>query len=348
MMMVVLGCDAHKKSHTIVAADEVGAQIGTVTVAATPEGHLRAVRWATQFTRRRWAIEDCRSLSRRLETDLLSAGEWVVRVPPKMMAGMRRSARTRGKSDPIDALATARAALRQPDLPLARLDGPARQIKLLVDYREGLVKERTGIQNRLRWRLHELEPGFDPPPGSLNRYKTLDHIDVLIADHTGLVATLAGREIARIREITREANQLECDITALVEEVAPTLLTLPGCGALTAAKLVGEAADITRFPNRNTYAMWAGTAPIPVWSANNKQFRLNRGGNRQTNAALHRIAITQTRMHPQAQAFIQKRISLGNTKRQARRSLKRRLSDVVYRIMIHDAQTLNNTQTLAA
>jgi len=103
-----------------------------------------------------------------------------VGVPPKLMAGVRRSARTRGKSDPIDALAVAGAALREPDLPVAKLDGPSRELRLLVDYRESLVKDRTAAQNRLRWRLHELEPGYDPPPGSLNRYQTLDECDQLL------------------------------------------------------------------------------------------------------------------------------------------------------------------------
>ncbi len=99
--MVVLGTDAHKRSHTVVAVDDVGAEIGSVTVAATPEGHLRLVKWAARWEQRRWAIEDCRQLSRRLEADPLTVGELVVRVPPKLMAGTRRSARTRGKSDPM-------------------------------------------------------------------------------------------------------------------------------------------------------------------------------------------------------------------------------------------------------
>ena len=110
--MVVLGTDAHKRSHTVVAADEAGVELGSITVAATPEGHLKLVKWVARWPERRWAIEDCRQLSRRLEADLLKVGELVVRVPPKMMAGVRRSARTRGKSDPIDALAVARAAPR--------------------------------------------------------------------------------------------------------------------------------------------------------------------------------------------------------------------------------------------
>lgn len=346
--MVVLGTDAHKRTHTVVAADQAGAELASITVAATPEGHLRAVKWAAGWDERKWAIEDCRHLSRRLEADLLAAGELVVRVPPKMMAGVRRSARTRGKSDPIDALAVARAALREPDLPVARLDGPSREVKLLVDYRESLVRERTAIQNRLRWRLHELEPGYDPPPSSLNRYRTLDEVEELLETHTGVVADLAGQEVSRIREITREANSLEREITTRVAEIVPSLLELAGCGPLTAAKLVGEAADITRFRNRNAYAMFAGTAPIPVWSSNNQRFRLNRGGNRQTNAALHRIAITQLRIHPPAQELIDKHINNGKTKREALRILKRRLTDVVYRTMIQDTQALQAAQPRAA
>jgi len=336
--MVVLGTDTHKRSHTVVAVDEAGAEIGSMTVAATPQGHLRLVKWAAKWPQRRWAIEDCRTLSRRLESDLLRAGELAVRVPPKLMAGARRSARTRGKSDPIDALAVARAALREPDLPVARLDGPSREIRLQVDYRESLIKDRTAAQNRLRWRLHELEPGYDPPPGSLNRYKTLDHIDQLLGAHTSMVATLGRREVTRIRELTREANQLERDVTHRVTQLVPSLLEIPGCGALSAAKLVGEAADITRFKSRDAYAMWAGTAPIPVWSANNQRFRLNRGGNRQTNAALHRIAITQLRIHPDAQAFIKRRLETGSTKREALRLLKRKLANVVYRTLLTDTQ----------
>jgi transposase len=111
--MITLGVDAHKRTHTIVAVDINGRQLATRTIAATSVGHLDGLRWAAELgSDRRWAIEDCRHLSRRLESDLLAAGEHVVRVPPKLMAHVRDSARTYGKSDPIDALAVARAALR--------------------------------------------------------------------------------------------------------------------------------------------------------------------------------------------------------------------------------------------
>jgi len=147
--VIVLGVDAHKRSHTVVAVDEVGRKLGERTVAATPEGHLEAARWAARWPDRRFALEDCRHVTRRLEADLLAAGEAVVRVPTRLMAGERRGGRERGKSDPIDALAVARAALREPGLPAAQLDGVARDVRPLVGHRDDLVAERSRLQNRL-------------------------------------------------------------------------------------------------------------------------------------------------------------------------------------------------------
>ena len=161
--MMVIGIDAHKHSHTAVTVDEMGRAGVTKTVGTTTQDHLRLLRWAVDLAEKRlWAIEDCRHLTRRLERDLIAAGESVVRVPPKLMAHVRDSARSFGKSDPIDALAVGRAALREPDLPIARLDGVERELRLLVDHREDLVAERTRIISRLRWHLHEIDPGWIP------------------------------------------------------------------------------------------------------------------------------------------------------------------------------------------
>ena len=331
--MVTLGVDAHKRSHTVVAADQQGRQLGQVTVQATSAGHLRALGWASQWPQRVWAIEDCRQLSRRLERDLLVAGEPVVRVPPKLMAGARRGARTRGKSDPIDALAVARAALREPGLPVARLDGPDRAVRLLVDHRDDLVAERTRAQNRLRWHLHELEPGWEPPARALDRAKVLDAVQQRLAAHDGVVAQLATELVGRCRALTAQIQELERQLKGLVAPLAASLLELGGCGTLTAAKLVGETAGITRFRSRAAFAMHNGTAPIPVWSSNQERHRLNRGGNRQLNAALHRIAVTQLRLGGAGRAYYQRRIAAGDTKTEAIRALRRRLSDEVYRRM---------------
>jgi transposase len=340
--MVVLGIDAHKRTHTVVAVDEAGRQLGVrVTQSTSTAAHLELVRWAGQFGReRRWAVEDCRHLSRRLEADLLAAGETISRVPPKLMAHCRDSARTYGKSDPIDALAVARAALREPGLPAARLDGPERELRLLVDHREDLVAERTRAICRLRWHLHELDPDWDPGPRTLTRKKTMAAVTGRLQTMTGLVARLAADLAARIAALTGDINALEREISGLVRHLAPSLLAVPGAGELTAAKIVAETADVRRFSSKDAYARHNGTAPLPVWSGNRTRHRLSRTGNRQLNCAIHRIAVTQMRCHPEAQAYLRSRIAAGNTKAEALRALKRRLSDVVHRSLLADGTTV--------
>jgi transposase len=338
--MVTLGVDAHKRTHTVVAVDDVGRQLGVrTTTGTTSDDHLALMRWAERFDgERRWAVEDCRHLSRRLEADLLRAGEVIVRVPPKLMAHARDAARTYGKSDPIDALAVARAALAHPDLPVARLDGPTRELRLLVDHREDLVAERTRCINRLRWHLHELDPAWDPPARSLARLVHLDAVATRLTTLDGPVARIAGEIVAHARQLTVRETELEREITVLARQLAPNLLRLVGVGPLTAAKIVAETADVTRFKSKDAYARHNGTAPLPVWSGNRERHRLSRTGNRQINAAIHRIAITQMRCHPDARAYLDRRLANHNTKTEALRALKRRLSDVVYRQLLADAQ----------
>jgi transposase len=337
--MVTIGVDTHKRWHTAVVVDEQGRKLAERTVQATLAGHLELRAWAERWTERQWALEDCRHLSRRLEAELVRAGETVVRVPPKLMAGARRSSREPGKSDPIDALAVARAALREPDLPTARLDGVEREVRLLVDHRDDLVAERTRAQNRLRWHLHELMPGDEPKPRSLDRGTVLDGLDRRLAPLEGVVARIARELVARIRELTRAIDALEREIGRLVASLAPSLLALPGCAGLSAAKLVGETAGIGRFRSKEAFARHNGSAPVPVWSGNTTRHRLSRGGNRQLNVVLHRIAITQVRLGGPGRAYFERRLVLGNTKTEAIRALRRQISNEVFRRMRHDEAT---------
>jgi len=365
--MVILGIDAHKRTHTVVAIDNNGRRLASKTFGTATADHLALLRWADQLDTndhptgsdlivsdprtatdkpRRWAVEDCRHLSRRLERDLLAAGEQLTRVPPKLMAHVRDSARTFGKSDPIDALAVARAVSREPDLPTARLDDPDRDVRLLGDHREALVAERTRVINRLRWHLHELDPGWDPAPRSLDRVSAYDKITVRLGDHDDnlagsamLVARLARRLVERARTLTVEIDELTAELTQHVQALAPTLLAVPGCGVLTAAKILGETAGIDRFTSKDAYARHNGTAPLPVWSSNKARHRLSRTGNRQLNAALHRIALTQARCHPEAKTMIARRRANGDGGMEALRVLKRRLSDVIYRALHTDLQS---------
>ena len=328
--MVVIGVDAHKRTHTVVAVDEAGRKLAERTAPATADGHLELLGWSRTWPERTWPLEDCRNLTRGLEADLLRAGEAVRRVPTKLMAGARRSAREPGKSDPIDALSVARAALREPNLPTAKLDGVERELRLLVDYRDVLIADRTRYQSRLRWFLVEL--GIpEPPARKLAVPIVLASVDLLLVGRTEPCARIARGLITRISELTGAIDALARQIGELTEAIAPSLLALFGCGPLTAAKLVAETAGVSRFRSRAAFAAHTGPCPIPVWSGNLVRHRLNRGGNRQLNAALHRIAVTQLRCPGLGQTYVAKRQAAGDTKTEAIRALRRRLSDEVFR-----------------
>ncbi|WP_327371570.1 IS110 family transposase [Streptomyces sp. NBC_01217] len=167
--MHIVAIDSHKRTHTLVAVDPLGRRAREATLPATAAGHAQTIKRIAQFGQVLLAIEDCRHLTRRFEADLLLAGHAVVRVHTRLMAGARRSARERGKSDPIDAEAVARVVLREPGLPRASLAGPARDVKLLVDHRRCLVRNRTAAANKLRWFLHEIDPELPVPSGGLRR-----------------------------------------------------------------------------------------------------------------------------------------------------------------------------------
>ncbi len=333
---IVIGIDAHKNTHTAVAVDEVtGRQLSEITVRARATGHERLVGWARELDLvRRFAVEDCRHVSGGLERHLISRGERVVRVAPKMMAQTRRQARTRGKSDPIDALAVARAALREIDLPEACLEGPERDLRLLVDHRETLVHRRSEDQARLRWLLHDLDPNLDIPLRSLDRYVVLDRVRKRVETMAPTVAReLALELLKRITEQTRTVNQLQRRIETTVADLAPELLQIQGCGGLSAAKIVGETAGIERFSRESKFAMHAGIAPLPVWSGDNTRFRMNRSGNRQLNTAIHKIAITQIRMYEPAKMLLKRKMSEGMSKTEALRVVKRYIARRVFETM---------------
>ena len=268
---------------------------------------------------------------------MLAAGERIVRVPPKLMAHSGDSARTYGKSDPIDALAVARAALREPDLPTAHLDDAARELRLLVDHREDLVAERTRHINGLRWHLHEIDPTWDPDLRALTTFKHQDIAARRLASLGSVIAGVAADLVERIGQLTLNINELRAELEHRTEIAAPNLRRIHGIGPLAAAKLIGEVAGIGRFRSRHAFARHNGTAPTPVWSGNSDRHRLSRAGNRQLNAAIHRAALTQARSHPDAIAFLNRRTDQGATRKEAIRSLKRRLSDVIYRAMLADA-----------
>jgi transposase len=255
-----------------------------------------------------------------------------VRVPPKLTGAARRAGRVRGKSDAIDALAVARVALREPDLDRPRVgEERYRDLKLLVIHRDDLVDERRRCQQRLRWHLHQLDPAYRVPAGALDRAVWLERVARWLTRRPAEVQVRVARDlVARCRSLTRSITDLERDLGELSAQTAPRLLELPGCAALTAAKLLAEIGPIARFDNDAQLARHGGVAPLEASSGRTQRHRLDRGGNRQLNCALHRIAITQARVHPPARAYLERKKAEGKSNREAIRCLKRQLARTVY------------------
>jgi transposase len=227
--MIVLGADTHKRSHTIAAVSAAtGELIGEQTVQVGAKGFAALVAWARGLGRERvWALEDCRHVSSSFERFLIERGERVLRVTTKLMADSRRRARGRGKSDSIDALAVARAALREglDALPAAHLDGPELDLRLLVDHRERLVRQRVAINNTLQWHLHDLWPELQLPGSSLFYGNWGPRVARRLArTEQTMRVRIARDQLRRIRELSQTIKTLEAEIADLVATIAPHLL----------------------------------------------------------------------------------------------------------------------------
>jgi transposase len=337
-LMVVLGADTHKSSHTIAVVDGASGQVlGDKTVGVGARGFAALVVWARSLAGERvWALEDCRHVSGALERFLIARGERVVRISTRLMAGTRRSSRERGKSDQIDAIAVARAALAAgiETLPTAALAGPELDLRLLVDHRERLVRTRVALNSTLQWNLHDLWPELTLPGGALFSKKWTTRIGRRLARaEQTMRVRIARDELRRLRELTATIKALRAEITEIVTALAPQLVAEPGCGPLTAAKLVGEIAGADRFASDAKLARAAGIAPIPASSGRTDRHRLDRGGNRQINAAIHRMAVTRARCDPHTQNYIARKKAEGKTNRDAIRCLKRHLARRIWQLL---------------
>jgi transposase len=353
--MIVIGADTHKGSHALAAVDEGSGRVrGQREIRADEPGHLAAVRWARGLDEERvWAIEDCRHVSRRLEQALIAAGERVVRVAPHRMGASRKGEREPGKSDQIDALAIARAVVKDgiEKFPIAYLDEAAMEIRLLLDHRNDLVAERTRAVNRLRWHLLTLCPELERSlkPGSLNQSRVLDRVDRRLRRlPAGAQVRVAREQVAQIRSLTRQAGALKSELAGLVKAHRPQLLAETGCGPLTAAILIGRTAGAERFRSDASFALQSGTAPIPCSSGQRQQHRLNRGGDRQLNHALHIIAITRASHDPATKEYLARKEAEGKTTKGALRCLKRALARRFHYLLSLPAQSQQNDRSSAA
>lgn len=341
--MIVIGNDSHKQTVMGVAASGTGAKLAELEVPARARGYRKLLDWARSLDADRvWAVEDCRHLAESLVRFLLEHGERVVRVPPKMMAGARRGGREYGKSDSIDALAVARAYLKEPDrLVVAQVDDSARAVRLIGDLRDDLVGQRTAHENRLRWLLHELDADFEATLKSrqLGQRNTLDRVTRRLArePHTALV-DVCKRLTRQVRALSREIDELERQLAKAIAERNPTLQAIEGCGVLTAATIVGRLEPIAQLAHDAKTAYLAGVAPLDASSGRQQRHRLNRRGDRKLNSCLHRIAVTQLRVHEPAREYVARRIADGKTKREAIRCLKRYIARRVHHALVTDTK----------
>ncbi|SEF14051.1 IS110 family transposase [Jiangella alba] len=283
--MVTVGIDPHKQTHTAVIIDDTGRRVGqALRVPDDPASVAALLSWAGRHAAGQdvvWAVEDGRGLARRLATALVAAGQMVVWVPVRLMVAERHHTGPRGKSDPLDALAVAKAA-HNPDnaryLTRHRGDEPGQEVAPLVDERDALVAERTRLINQMRWRLHELAPGLEPV--SLITLKAVREVAARLAtfaDSTLRRVLLANCE--RLQRLTADINALTRELSEHTRRLSPNLLSVPGVGPVVAATILAELGDPTRVRNGAALARLAGTAPIPVWSSDTERHRLDRGGN---------------------------------------------------------------------
>jgi len=338
--MIVIGTDTHKGQHALAAVDEgTGRVRGQRQIDADEPGHLAAVRWARELDEEGvWAIEDCRHVSRRLEQALLAAGERVVRVPPHRMGDSRKGEREPGKSDQIDALAVARAVVKDgvESFAVAFLDERAMEIRLVLDHRGQLVAERTRTINRLRWHLLQLCPELERQlkRRAFNNARGLGRVDRQLRKVQAHARVRIAREqLAQIRRLNRDIDRLKSELHELVMAHRPKLLAEQGCGALVAAILIGHTAGVQRFGSEASFALLSGTAPIPCSSGKRTGHRLNRGGDRQLNHALHIIATTRAQHDPATKEYLARKEAEGKTTKGALRCLKRYLARCFHQLL---------------
>ena len=343
--MIVIGVDAHKRTHTLVVVDAVtGAGRGQRMIAASDAGALEGLRFAAGLDRDRvWAVEDCRHVSARLERALLGDGERVIRVPPALTGESRKASRVPGKSDPIDATAVALAAIRAgvEKLPVAFLDEQAHEIRVLCDYRDQLMNERTRLINRLRWHLVRMAPELEAQlgPAALKgpriRARLARQLGQLPASPQLRVAKALLR---RINEISREQRDIFDELTTLLKAHAPQLLEQFGVGTVTAAVIIGRTAGAQRFRSEACFARHAGTAPIPASSGNTHRQRLHRGGDRQLNRAIHIIALGRAKLDPATRTYLERKQAEGKSKLEAIRCLKRHIARQIWHLLYNTQQ----------
>jgi transposase len=340
MAAVMIGIDPHKGSHTAVAIGAGEEPLGELRVRASATQAERLLAWAAAWPQRSWAVEGAGGLGHLLAQQLLAAGERVLDVPPKLGARVRLLAvGAVNKNDPNDARSVAVAALRSASRREVAADDHAAVLKVWSKRHRDLGRSRTQVACRLHAVLCELIPGGVPTRiSAAQAAHLLEHITP-----SGTVEAaryeLAAEFLADLRRIDVQMRDTKKKLTIAVRASATTVTEVFGVGPIVAATVIGEVRDVFRFPDRDRFAAYNGTAPIEVSSGRRKIYRLSRRGNRRLNHAIHMAAVTQvSHRHSPGRAYYERKLAEGQTPKEALRSLKRRLSDALFAHLLADAR----------
>src|SRR4051812_33584969 len=334
---VVIGMDPHKRSVTIEVMTTDERVLGGGRFGTDIEGYRAMLGYVAGWGERVWAIEGCHGIGRHIAMRLLADDQEVVDVPPKLSARARVFSTGQGrKTDATDAHSVALVGTRMSGLRPVVADEQLAVLQMLVDRRRALGEEHTRKVSQLHALLLELVPGGAKKALSAAQAKQLltkvRPRDVAGKTRRRLAAELIG-DLERIYARKKNADK---ELRELVAATGTRLLDLHGIGPSGAARLLVEVGDITRFPDRNHFASWTGTAPVDASSGDHVRHRLSRGGNRQINRTLHMMATVQLRNQTEGRAYFAHKKATGKSPMEAMRCLKRRLADTVYRTMLAD------------
>ena len=337
LAVITIGIDPHKASLTAVAVDAAGAPLGHRRLLMNIGTLSQLTAWASSWPARRFAVEGAYGLGRPIAQQLAAAGEQVLDVPASLAARARLLSVGGGrKSDAADAASVAQVALHCPTLRAVAAEDQTTILRLLAERRDDLAGERTRILNRLHGLLRDLLPGGAP------RNLSADKAAALLRRVRPATATAAcRRQLARellgdLRRVDARLADNKAQLRDALATTGSTLIQVHGLGVVVAAKLLGHVGDIGRFPSQDHFASYTATAPLDASSGNHQRHRLNPGGNRQLNAALHLVAVCQARDPGPGRTYYLRKLSEGKTPAEARRALKRRLANVIYRRILAD------------
>ncbi|MCM4078311.1 IS110 family transposase [Paractinoplanes hotanensis] len=335
--MITIGIDPHKSSLTAVALDEAGKTLDSRRVTINTAAFKTLTGWAARWPQRRFAVEGAAGLGRGIAQLLAAAGEDVVDVPATL-AARARLLDTGGsrKTDVADAASVAHAAMRRPRLRPVIAENDHTRLRLLSERRDDLARERVRLLNRLHVVLRDLIPGGAALDLTADKAATLLRSVRPITATDSCRRDLAREMIADLRHLDQRLTANQAQIRQVLAETHSTITDMRGVGHLIAAKILGHVGDVSRFPTADHFASYTGTSPLEASSGERRRHRLNPTGNRQLNTALHTIALVQARDPGPGRVYYQRKIAEGKTPAEARRALKRRLTNVLYRHLIKD------------